>query len=79
MRLSAPANAPAEMHKLTRRIVEASKETRTTPLKFQQFATPSDLPEPSAWTGGAVYVASLATIAITDGTSWYPLTKGAAL
>lgn len=79
MRLSAPADAPPSVHKLVKRIVEADKEARTTPLRLQTYATPADLPPAADWWGGVVYVTSLATTAFSDGTDWYPHEKGAAL
>ena len=79
MRLRAPDDAPQSVHRLVKRIVEALKEAWSTPLTFQTFATPADLPPASEWPAGQVYVTSLATTAFSDGTNWYPHTKGAAL
>jgi hypothetical protein len=79
MRLRAPDDAPPSVHRLVKRIVETDKEARTTPLKLQVFAVPADLPPASDWPAGMVYVTSLATTAFSDGSHWYPHTKGAAL
>ena len=59
MRLGAPADAHPSLHRFARRIVEADKEARTTPLKFQTFAAAADLPPAADWSGGAVFVTAL--------------------
>ncbi|MDB5699720.1 MAG: hypothetical protein JWN69_2524 [Alphaproteobacteria bacterium] len=79
MRLRAPDDAPASVHRLVKRIVEADKEARTTPLKLQPYATPSDLPPAADWGAGIVYVTSITMVAVSDGTNWRRLDTGATL
>jgi hypothetical protein len=79
MRLSAPADAPPSVHKLVKRIVEADKEARTTPLRLQEYATAADLPPAADWRAGLVYVTSITMVAVSDGTDWRRLDTGAAL
>jgi len=79
MRLRAPDDAPPSVHRLVKRIVEADKEARTTPLKLQVFAAPADLPSASEWAAGLVYVTSITMVAVSDGTNWRRLDTGATL
>ena len=78
MKLRAPEDAPQSMHKFARRIVEAIMEPWDTPLRLQPY-TVATLPPASKWVGGMVLVSDIPTIALSDGTDWYPITLGAAL
>jgi hypothetical protein len=79
VRLSAPADAAPSVHKLVKRIVEADKEARTTPLRLQDYATAADLPPAADWRAGLVYVTSITMAAVSDGTNWRRLDTGATL
>lgn len=79
MRLSAPADASPALHRFAKRIVEADKEARTTPLRLQEYATAADLPPAADWRAGLVYVTSIVMVAVSDGTNWRRLDTGATL
>lgn len=79
MRLRAPDDAPQSVHRLVKRIVEADKEARTTPLRLQEYAAPANLPPASEWTAGLVYVTSITMVAVSDGTNWRRIDTGATL
>lgn len=79
MRLSAPADASPALHKFARRIVEADKEARTTPLRLQEFAAAADLPPAADWVAGLVYVTAITMVAVSDGTNWRRLDTGATI
>lgn len=62
-----------------RNIEGAIRGPRDAPLQLQAFADAAALPPAAAWIFGTVYVSDINTIAFSDGTDWFPLTKGAAL
>lgn len=79
MRLRAPDDAPQSVHRLVKRIVEADKEARTTPLRLQTFDAAADLPPAADWRAGLVYVTAITMVAVSDGTNWRRLDTGATL
>jgi hypothetical protein len=79
MRLSAPADAHPSLHRFAKRIVEADKEARTTPLRLQEYAAAADLPPAADWRAGLVYVADIEMTAISTGTIWKRTDTGATL
>jgi hypothetical protein len=57
----------------------AIRATRDEPFRLASYASPASLPRAADWRFGVVHVASIDVIAFSDGTNWYPLSKGAAL
>jgi hypothetical protein len=78
-RILPPGDAPPYITRLVRDIERALGEPPDTPVKVPSFADAAALPSASRWIYGIVHVADINQLAFSDGTNWYPLTKGAAL
>ena len=62
-----------------RDIEQAIRATRDEPFRLVSYASAASLPNAADWPHGLVHVGSIDTIAYSDGTSWFPLVKGAVL
>lgn len=78
-RILAPGDAPAWAARMIRDIEQASREPADVPVRLKSFANAAALPDPARWVFGVVHVVDINELAFSDGTDWFPLTKGAAL
>jgi len=79
MKIPVPAGSPPYLGKLVRDI-ERSLQPRYAdqPFVLKGYDT-NDLPDPKVWPKAVIWLNNTNTMAVSDGTSWYPVTLGAPL